>query len=329
MSTHTLRWGLLSTAAINSVMIGPLRQSPRNRLVAVASRDRAKANAYAAQQQIPLAFDSYEAMLASPEIDVVYISLPNSLHAEWAIKAAQAGKHVLCEKPLATTVEDVQAIQRAARDNNVVIAEAFMYRHHPQTLRVQALIASGAIGEVRLVRASFSYQISSEDDVRLSPALGGGSLWDVGCYPISYARTAVGAAPVEVYATQIVGARSGVEETCSGLFRFVGGAVAYIDSSFRMPWRTHCEIVGSEGMIVLPAPFKMETTSEIHIGKGYDGLERIVDDAPGLYSGQIEDMADAVLDRKPQRVTLDDSLDNTRAILALYRSAVSGSVEKV
>jgi D-xylose 1-dehydrogenase (NADP+, D-xylono-1,5-lactone-forming) len=227
-------------------------------------------------------------------------------------------------------VEDVQAIQRAARENNVVIAEAFMYRHHAQTLRVQDMITSGAIGEVRLVRASFSYQISNEDDVRLNAALDGGSLWDVGCYPINYARTVIGAAPVEAYAVQQVGSDSGVEETCSGVLRFANGAVALIDSSFRMPWRTHCEIVGSAGMIMLPSPFKMETDYEIRIGAGYDALESIrVAGAPGLYRGQIEDLADAVLDGKPQRVSLDDSLDNTRAILALLRSGASGRVEKV
>ncbi len=323
--SHTLRWGLLSTAAINSVMIEPIRSSARNSLVAVASRDAAKGQAYATRLGIDKLFVGYEAMLASPDIDAVYISLPNSLHAEWSIKAARAGKHVLCEKPLATTVADAEAIALAAREHGVVIAEAFMYRHHPQTLRVQELIRSGAIGAVSLVRGSFSYQIASAEDVRLSPALGGGSLWDVGCYPISYARTAIGSAPIEAYAVQAIGAASGVEETCSGMLRFPNGAVAQIDSSFRMPWRTHMEIVGSEGMIVLPSPFKMETAWAIHIGANYDALEKIeVSGSQGLYIGQVEDMAAAVLDGAPQRVTLADSIDNTRAILALYRSAASG-----
>jgi D-xylose 1-dehydrogenase (NADP+, D-xylono-1,5-lactone-forming) len=327
---RVLRWGLLSTAAINSAVIGPIRAAARNTLVAVASRDAAKGAAYAKHWEIDTHFASYEALLASADIDAVYISLPNSMHAEWSIKAARAGKHVLCEKPLATTVADAEAIAQAARDNAVVIAEAFMYRHHPQTLHVQELVQSGAIGEVQLVRGSFSYQIAAAEDVRLNPALGGGSLWDVGCYPISYARTIIGSEPAQAYAVQHIGAASGVEETCSGQLRFANGAVAQIDSSFRMPWRTHLEIVGSAGMIVLPSPFKMESDWAIHIGTGYDALEKIsVSGSRGLYSGQIDDMAAAVLNGSPQRISLADSIANTRAILALYRSAASGQAVAV
>ena len=180
MSDRVLRWGLLGTAHINRAVIPPLRASKRNQLVVVASRTLERGRAYAKEWNIPRV-TSYDALLADPEIDVIYNSLPNSLHAEWTIKAAQAGKHVLCEKPLAVMVEQVDAMAVAARKHGVVVAEAFMYRHQPVILKVQELVRDGAIGELRLVRGSFTYLQSRPADVRLDPNLGGGSIWDVGC----------------------------------------------------------------------------------------------------------------------------------------------------
>jgi predicted dehydrogenase len=168
MPDRTLRWGLLSTARINRSLIPPLRASGRNTLVAVASRDAARGRAHAQEWDIKGVFDSYEAMLASPDVDVIYNPLPNSLHAEWTIKALRAGKHVLCEKPLTTRVEDVDAIAAAARETGKVVAEAFMYRHHPQTLKVKELIDGGAIGEVRLVRGSFTFTLTDPTNVRVN-----------------------------------------------------------------------------------------------------------------------------------------------------------------
>src|SRR3990170_3418207 len=188
MTERVLRWGLLSTARINQALMAPLGSSTRNRLVAVASRIPERGEAYAREWNIPRAFASYEAMLADPDIDVIFNPLPNRLHAEWTIKAAQAGKHVLCEKPLAITVEEVDAIEAAARQAGVVVAEAFMYRHHPQTLKVRELVDGGAVGDLWLVRGSFTFDLTRESDPRLDPALGGGSIWDVGCYPISCSR---------------------------------------------------------------------------------------------------------------------------------------------
>ena len=167
MPNKTLNWGLLSTARINRALITPLRASKRNYLLAVASRTQKSADAYAREKKIPRAHGSYEALLADPEIDVVYISLPNHLHAEWTIKAVQAGKHVLCEKPLALSVDDVDAVQAAASKHGRVVMEAFMYRHHPQTLKVQEIVKSGALGTLKLVRGSFSFILSREEDIRL------------------------------------------------------------------------------------------------------------------------------------------------------------------
>ena len=179
----TLRWGLISTANINNQLIKPLQESHNHQLVAVASRDPAKAQAYAAEKHISKAYGSYEALLADPDIDIVYNPLPNHLHAEWTIKACQAGKHVLSEKPFALTLDEVDAMQAAARQAGVVIQEAFMYRHHPQTLKAKEMIDQGLIGNVKLMRGIFTFLLNDPKNVRLVPEWGGGSLWDVGVYP--------------------------------------------------------------------------------------------------------------------------------------------------
>lgn len=322
MTEPTLRWGLLGTGRINRALIAPLRISPRNRLAAVASRDADRARAYAAEWGIPRWFGSYEALLADPEIDVAYISLPNSLHAEWTIKAAQAGKHVLCEKPLAVTVEEVDAVAAAARQAGVVAAEAFMYRHHPQTLKVQELIAGGAIGRLRLVRGGFTFPLTRPGDVRLDPALGGGSLWDVGCYPISFARAVIGAAPVEVFGWQVTGP-TGVDLTFAGQLRFPGEVLAQVDSGFQSALRMVMEFVGDAGRITLTNAFKPDASSHLYLRRG-DETETLRFPEQELYLGEVEDMADAILLGKPPRVTLADSRENVATILALLRSAREG-----
>jgi len=322
VATHILRWGLICTARINRALIPPLRASARNQLVAVASRTSEQAQVYAKEWNIPRAFGSYEAMLADPDIDVVYNSLPNSLHAEWTIKAVQAGKHVLCEKPIAVTVEQVDAMAAAAQKAGVVLAEAFMYRHHLQTLKVQELVESGAIGELRLVHGSFTYNLARPGDVRLDPALDGGSIWDVGCYPISYARCVIGAEPVEVFGWQVTGP-SGVDVTFVGQMRFAGDVIARFDSSFRMPDRAHIEVVGSEGIINVPDPFKPERDHKILLTRNGKTETLAIPDQM-LYLGEVEDMADAILLGKAPRISLADSRGNVATIGALLRSAREG-----
>jgi xylose dehydrogenase (NAD/NADP) len=322
MATRVLRWGLLSTANINRALVPPLRASARNQLVAVASRSSEHAQAYAKEWNIPRAFGSYEAMLADPDIDVVYNSLPNSLHAEWTIKAVQAGKHVLCEKPIAVTVEQVDAMAAAAHKAGVVLAEAFMYRHHLQTLKVQELVASGAIGELRLVHGSFTYNLTRPGDVRLNPALNGGSIWDVGCYPISYARAVIGAEPVEVFGWQVIGP-TGVDVTFVGQMRFAGDVIARFDSSFRMPDRAHMQIVGGDGIIDVPDPFKPEHDHKILLTRN-GRTETLTIPDQMLYLGEVEDMADAILLGKAPRISLADSRGNVAAIVALLQSAREG-----
>lgn len=325
MAAGALRWGLLGTARINRALIPALRASDRNELWAVGSRSLASAEAYAREWGIPRAFGSYEALLADPAIDVVYLPLPNSLHAEWTVKAARAGKHVLCEKPLALSVEEVDAVAAAGRAAGVVVAEGFMYRHHPQTWRVKELVDSGAIGTPRLVRGSFTFDLSREGDVRLVPTLGGGSLWDVGCYPVSYARYLLAAEPVEAFGWQATGP-TGIDESFAGQLRFGDGAVAQFDCGFRAAFRTHLEVVGREGTITVPRPFKPTPSETVLLTRG-DATESIpVEGPPELYLGEVEDMADAVLRGKPPAVSLADSRANVAALVALYRSAREGCV---
>ncbi len=327
MTTRILRWGLLSTAHINRSIIPPLRMSPRNRLVAVASRDKARADEYARKWEIPTTYGSYEEMLAAKDIDIIYTPLPNGMHAEWTIKAMRAGKHVLCEKPLAVTVEEVDAMIDAAAKAGVYLTEAFMYRHHPQTLKVKELVQSGAIGALRLIRGAFTFNIAREDDIRLNRQLVGGSIWDVGCYPISYARFIAGAEPEEVFGWQVT-SRSGVDETFTGMLRFPGGVVASFDSGFRAPFRTHIEIVGSAGTISVPRPFKPDAAGRIELYRG-DQTETLNSDSQELYLGEVEDIADAILLGKSPRISLADSRANVAAIVALLQSAMTGNAVKL
>jgi len=318
-----LRWGILGVARINRALIPPLQASTRNELVGIASRDEGRSKEAAKKWGIPRAYGSYEQMLADPGIDVVYIPLPNDLHTEWTVRAARAGKHVLCEKPLALTVEDVDRIADAARDAGVVVAEAFMYRHHPQTLRVREIVASGEIGRVGLVHGSFTFSIANDADYRLNPAQGGGSVWDIGCYPVSFARLVLGEEPVEAFGWSVSNP-AGADTTFAGQLRFGSGALASFDCGFHAPFRTRMEVVGDKGSIEVPRPFKPGKDEGIVLNRGDDKTEEIRIAGDDLYRGEVEDLADAVLSRRPPRMSLADSRGNVAALAALLRSARSG-----
>jgi xylose dehydrogenase (NAD/NADP) len=266
---------------------------------------------------------SYDALLNDPDIDVVYISVPNSLHAEWTVRAVEAGKHVLCEKPLAVTVADVDAIADAAKKAGVVVAEAFMYRHHPQTIEVQRMISGGKIGQLQVIRGGFTFNIARSDDIRLDPSLGGGSIWDVGCYPISYSRAVAGGDPVEVFGWQISGA-SGVDEGFTGQLRFANGVYAQFDCGFRAPERMLMEFVGSAGGIALENAFKPGLSAEIALRAEDGHLGTMTVEGQELYLGEIEDMADAILLGRAPRISLADSRGNVATIIALLESARLG-----
>ncbi len=320
----TLHWGLLGTARINRAVIPAIREAGRSTLDVVASRDLTRAEAYASEWQIPRAVGSYEALLADPAVNAIYVPLPNHLHVEWTIAAARAGKHVLCEKPIALVPDDVDRLQRAASDAGVVIAEGFMYRHHAQTRQVQALVDGGTLGEVRLIHGSFSFMLERDSDVRLRPEWGGGSLWDVGCYPVSYARLLMRSEPDSVVGFAERGP-TGVDMTFAGMLRFPGGRLATFDCGFQSAFRTSMEIVGSEAALEIPSPFKPGAHEQLNVVR--DGVRTTIPlemDDGALYLGEIEDMERAALDGAPQAIPLVDSRGNVAAIQALYASAADG-----
>jgi xylose dehydrogenase (NAD/NADP) len=316
-----LRWGLLSTARINRLIIPAVRASTRSEITTVASRTLDKARAYAAEWQIPRFLGSYEALLHDPEIDVVYIPLPNSLHVEWTVRALEAGKHVLCEKPLALTVDDVDRIAEAAARTGRVATEGFMYRHQPLTTAVQTLIKSGRLGSVRGFKGAFTFSLTREGDVRFDPALGGGSLWDVGCYPVSYCCLLAGAPPVEVFGWQQTSS-TGIDVEFAGMMRFADGSVAQFDCGFLGPFRAEMEIVGRDAALRVERPFRTDELSRLILTVGDEGTT-LPFTAAAPFSGEIADMEAAVLDGRPSRVSLDESRRTVRTLLALYRSATT------
>lgn len=317
-----LNWGLLSTAKINQELIKPLRASKRTRLLAAASRSQVNADAYAREWKIPRAYGSYEAMLADPEIDVVYNSLPNHLHAEWTINALRAGKHVLCEKPFALSLAEVDAMIAAAQETGKVLTEAFMYRHHVQTIKVKEIVDSGALGKLQLIKGAFSFMLARQGNYRNIKEMGGGSLWDVGCYPISYARMILGEEPLEVFGWQVEGP-GGIDESFHGQMRFGSGVHMQFDCGFKSHSRSHMEIVGTEGVLYIPQPFKPGLKTEIQLTRG-DEQQRIRIKGSELYLGEVEDMCEAAIGGNAPRISLADSRGNIAAILRLLESARTG-----
>jgi xylose dehydrogenase (NAD/NADP) len=314
-------WGLLSTARINGAVIAAARASELADVVAVASRDDERARSYAEQFAIPRAHDSYEALLADPEVEAVYVSLPNALHVEWTTRALQAGKHVLCEKPMARRPQEVaRAFDVAAREG-LVLSEAFMWRHHPQTRRLRELLADGAIGDVRLVRASFSFALAGDSDVRLDAALDGGSLMDVGCYCVSGARLAAGGEPVSVLAERVAGP-SGVDVRFTGVLRFDGDVLAVFDCGLDVPARHELEVVGSQGRLVLADPWHCRNPL---ISLERDGKPWFVEIAAAdSFRLELEDMAAAIRGERAPLLGRDDALGQAHALAALEQAAAEG-----
>lgn len=323
----TLRWALLSTARINRLIIPAVRASARSRLTTVASRSIDRGRAYAAEWKIPRVARSYEALLDDPEIDVVYIPLPNSLHVEWTIRALEAGKHVLCEKPLALSVEEVDRVAGAAARTGRVATEGFMYRHQPLTHAVETVVGSGRLGEVRSFKGAFTFPLTREGDVRFDPALGGGSLWDVGCYPVSYSCMLAAAPPQEVFGWQQTSA-TGIDLEFSGMMRFAGGSVAQFDCGFVGPFRAEMEVVGRDASLRVERPFRTDDLSRLILTSG-DEREILPFPSAPPFSGEIADMEAAVLDGAAPRVSLAESRRTVATLSALYESARSARPVKL
>jgi predicted dehydrogenase len=320
---NTVRWGILSTAHINRRVIPVIKETRRGKLAAVASRDGEKANEYAAEWQIPRAFGSYEDMLGSDEVDAVYISLPNHLHCEWTVRALQSGKHVLCEKPFAISVEEAEKMIRASRETGRVLAEAFMYRHHPQTKLAGEWIRNGKLGKVTLVQGMFSFFMQNrETNARLIPQYGGGALWDIGIYPLSFAQYIYGRAPSSVSAVQWVG-ETGVDESFSGQMEYGSAQTAQIACSFQIPFATSMVINGTLGRLEIAWPFtRINEKGRRLVFTSTDGnSEKISVPRLDPYLGEVEDMQNAILDGAPTLIQLEESLDHVKTACALFKAA--------
>jgi D-xylose 1-dehydrogenase (NADP+, D-xylono-1,5-lactone-forming) len=315
----SVRLGILSTARINRLVLAGARASDRVEIVAVASRDRARAEAYAREQEIPRAYGSYDELLADPELDAVYISLPNSFHVEWSIRALEAGKHVLCEKPLSRRPGDVDHAFDTADRAGRLLMEAFMYRHNPQTARLKDLVESGAIGVLRVVRAAFSFTVSGDANIRLAADLDGGALMDVGCYCVSGTRLLAGE-PDRVFGAAVE--EAGVDTVFAGAMRFPGEVSAQFDCGLRLPMRDELEVVGEEGSMFLDDPWHCRTPVIELRREG--GVEEIVLEPADSYRLELENLAAAIRGEADSLLGREDALGQARAIDALYRSAETG-----
>jgi D-xylose 1-dehydrogenase (NADP+, D-xylono-1,5-lactone-forming) len=311
----SLRWGILSTANITKKLLG---SGHDQQFVAVGSRDLGRAQAFASEHGIARAHGSYEELLADPEVDAIYNPLPNSLHVEWSIKALEAGKHVLCEKPMSRHPDEVDRAFDVAEREGRVLEEAFMWRHHPQVARTRELIAAGDIGDLRIIRAAFAFVAADPDDIRLQADLDGGGLMDVGCYCVSGCRTLASAEPVRGYAEYIPGG-NGVDVALAATLRFPGDVVAHFDCGVSYLGGDQLEAVGSGGSIFLDDPWHgREAVIELR----RNGLvERIETGPANSYALELADFEAAVRGEDPPLLTRADAVAQARAIEALYTSA--------
>nr|WP_166640999.1 Gfo/Idh/MocA family oxidoreductase [Amycolatopsis sp. SID8362] len=329
-----MRWGLLAAGTIAGHFAAGVEESEHGTLAAVGARDVGRAREFAARFGIPAAYGSYEDLLADPDIDAVYVSTPHALHKEWAIAAAEAGKHVLCEKPLTITAADAEEVIAAARKHDVFLMEGFMYRLHPQTRRLAELIANGAIGEVRAVDTAFSFDSNPEETARLGdPALGGGGILDVGCYCTSLARLVAQAATGEavVEPTEVSGmarlTADGVDEYATGLLRLPGDILATISCGIRLTREDGIRVYGSHGHLHIPRPawihpLRTPGTSQIILTPAGGEPEVIeVEATQGVFAREADHVAAHVGDRQAPELSWAETLANLRT-LDRWREAV-------
>jgi D-xylose 1-dehydrogenase (NADP+, D-xylono-1,5-lactone-forming) len=319
-SDDPVRWGILSTARINAKFLRGTREAPSVELLAVASRDEERARSYAREQAIPRAYGSYDALLADPDVEALYISLPNALHVPWTIRALEAGKHVLCEKPMARRMREAERVVKVARERGRLFSEAFMYRHHPQIRRLEQLLAEGAVGELRVVRAQFSFPIQSAADVRLSSAMEGGALMDVGCYCVHAARTLAGE-PSRVAAMRVTAA-DGIDMRFTGVMQLPAGVLAHFDAGFDFADRSELEVVGSQASVVLSDPWH-GVTPAIELRRR-ESAEAVAVETANPYGREAENFSAAVRGRGELLLDGEDAIAQASAIEALYAAAESG-----
>ena len=329
-SSAPLRIGILGTANIARQLIDAVRASTKIKVVAVASRHADKAAAFAREMGVPQSYPTYAALLADPAIDAIYNPLPNNLHAEWSIRAIESGKHVLCEKPLATTPDDARAMFAAAHRAKVILVEGYPYRAQPQTIRLRGLLAEGAIGNVRYIQASIGFPMSDPKNIRLNPELAGGALMDAGCYPVSLVRMIAGTRPTRVYAMADF-ADTGVDRTLVASLAHGNGLLAQISTSFATARHRHAFIAGDAGSIGTnyfnDTSTAMPAVLELKHGSGWDAKrESIANATTNGFFAQAESFCDLVAQGWDRwtGVSEQESIDIAVTMEALAASARHG-----
>jgi D-xylose 1-dehydrogenase (NADP+, D-xylono-1,5-lactone-forming) len=316
----SVAWGLLSTARINQSIVEAARESDRAHVLAVASRDDARAERYAREHGIERWYGSYQRLLEDPDVEAVYISLPNAMHVGWTLRALEGGKHVLCEKPFSRHPDEVEQAFDLGESAGLVLSEGFMWRHHPQTAKLVQLVGDGAIGPLRVVRAAFSFQLAAvhgAGDGRFDPDLDGGSLMDVGCYCLSAIRLLAGE-PEGFRGEQVLGP-SGVDVCFAAALALPDNRLGHFDCGFVLPSRGELEVVGEEASLFVDDPFHARSPG-IELRRE-DGTERIVVEQANSYRLELENASDAIRGEAPLLLGREDALGQARAIEALYRSA--------
>jgi D-xylose 1-dehydrogenase (NADP+, D-xylono-1,5-lactone-forming) len=316
----SVAWGLMSTAPINERILDAARESGLAEVVAVGSREADRAEAYARERGIPRAHGSYDELLADPEIEAVYISLPNGLHVEWTLRALEAGKHVLCEKPFSRHADEVERVFDVAESAGLVVSEGFMWRHHPQTARLVQLLEEGTIGALRLVRVGFSFPLEIDrgpNDARFSAELDGGALMDLGCYCIGAIRLVAGE-PASLVGKQVVGP-TGVDVIFTGAFTHADEVLSHFDCSFVVPRRAELEVLGEEGSLFLTTPFVI-TSPGIELRRD-GGVKQVVVEQADAYRLELDNVSAAIRGEAPPLLGREDAVAQARTIEALYESA--------
>ncbi|MCY3865127.1 MAG: Gfo/Idh/MocA family oxidoreductase [Chloroflexi bacterium] len=320
--TDKIRWGILSTARIGRRVIPAIQASHNGEVAAVASRSLERAQAWADLHKIPRAYGSYEALFEDEGIDAIYNPLPNSMHAEWSIRCAEAGMPTLSEKPFASDAPEAQSIVDAFEQHDLPLAEAFMYRFHPQHAKAQEIIAAGGIGELQIINSSFTFPISDGANIRLNKALAGGALMDVGCYCVNLMRFMTGEEPEGVRAAARIGERTGVDETLVGTLEFPSGVIGHFDCGLRSFGQHTYTLKGAEGMIVVPQSFVIDKAVDgiVRHWQGDNYSEQVVP-AVDQYQLMVEDFADALLKQRPPRFAPADAVKNMVVVDRLLADA--------
>lgn len=317
-----IKWGILSTANIAQTQVIPAIQRSAIAEVEAIASSNGKAEAAAAELNIPRAYETYEELLQDPNIDAVYIPLPNSLHRKWVLEAARHGKHILCEKPAALTAGEVIEMKRYCEEQKVLFMEAFMYQFHPQHKRVKEIIASGEIGEVKLMKSSFSFYLEDRDtNIRMDRSLGGGSIYDVGCYCIHAIRTMLEAEPVNIHVRGKQDPDTGVDVSAVGYMEFDQGIQGVFDCSFEASFRNEYEVVGTKGRVFVPRAFRPDFSDGVGtITVESAGQQRIEQVEGDIYLAEIDHFSEAILEKKPLIYPAEQTIANMRVIDACYSS---------